>query len=165
MSECACSCANGPGFAGPRLAIRARTEFFFQTQDCINIIQKALASCILMMPVFSVRAGVFFTDAGRRILDSVLANSASDIKREDLQAVAHHLDCAAPPNLRSMLEVCRCVEGGCGDLHEREVRAMDYIRDAFRSTTSSRNCRRKRKDAVSVVTEWTSAGSVFSRVS
>ena len=78
--------------------------------------------------------------------------------------MARDLKCSTPPNRRSMLEVCRCVDDGCDNLHEREVRAMDRIRDAFRSATSSRNCRRKPKDAMSVVTEWTSVGSVFSRI-
>lgn len=123
----------------------------------------------------SVRTGAFYEGAGKHILDSVLSNRARDVTDKDLKTLASHLQTSVP-NRRAFLEICKEIETVWQKtqrkaieqmpvehfMQEREMHAMDMLRDAF-SSVRIRRGRGRPNPAETVVSEYTDAGSIFSR--
>ena len=112
----------------------------------------------------SARAGVFCTEAGKRVLEAILAQRYDRIESCDLSAMTALLG-GKSPSKEQLVSLVRTLNVGEGGL-DFEVRLMDKIRDAYGA--SLRRCDRhlrapKSRRSASVVSEYTDAGSVFSQ--
>lgn len=127
--------------------------------------------------VVSVRAGVFSTPAGDRLLNNVLHNEAGDARDEDLRVLHSLLHKTTSANAPSASEFCErirrfSVHRAAHDDHlASEFEAMERIRKAIPvarddtppRATRSRSRMSTQKATGSAVSETTSIGSVFSR--
>lgn len=107
------------------------------------------------------RAGVFVDGAAQRLLGAVVEQRWRSITTVDIETVAARL-AKPPPSRRAFLGfLAAAAVAERGDACDRELVAMDAIRDAFETAAPMRA--KRRGTAPSAISESTDAPSVFSR--
>tara|TARA_B110000046_G_scaffold179886_1_gene209778 strand:- start:907 stop:1269 length:363 start_codon:yes stop_codon:yes gene_type:complete len=112
---------------------------------------------------WNVRAGAFLTREGARVLDALSKERFHELKSDDLLTMTRSIGGNAPSKDR-LVSMARNIQIMSKDSLDNEVRIMDAIRDAYGASVR-RNPRRSAPThrAKSDITEFTTAGSVFSR--
>ena len=109
-----------------------------------------------------VRAGVFRTHEGGRLLDALLDRRYGDVNSKDLATISVTLG-SNPPSKERLISLLRAMQDETEPL-DFEVRVMDRVRDAFGACVRRGERERKKSTrAKTVILEYTDAGSTFSR--
>ncbi len=110
-----------------------------------------------------VRAGVFTTHEGGRLLDALIDRRYGDVSSNDLATISLTLG-SKPPSKERLISLVRVMQEESEPL-EFEMRVMDRVRDAYgaRVRRGERQQTKKHTRAKTVVSEYTDAGSTFSR--